>query len=136
MGVRRLSHIGIAVRDLEAAVAVYERALGLPVSHRERLESEGIEAASFRLGEVEIELMQPLAEDTPVGRFLARRGEGVHHLAYEAEDVGAVLAEARAAGLETLDSEPRPGLGGSRVAFIHPRSLNGVLTELVQPGEE
>jgi methylmalonyl-CoA epimerase len=124
----------LAVRDLEAAVSTYEQAFGIQIGHRERSESEGITAATFQVGEVEIELMEPVSEDSPVGRFLARRGEGVHHLAYTVEDVATALSRARSAGLETLDQEPRPGLAGTRVGFIHPHSLNGVLTELVEDG--
>lgn len=132
---RRIQHIGLAVRDLEAAIALYESAFGLSVEHRERSEAEGIEAATLRVGEVGIELMQPLREDSPVGKFVARRGEGVHHLAFAVDDVAAALRSVKAAGLEALDAEPRPGLLGTKVAFIHPRSAAGVLIELVEDGD-
>jgi methylmalonyl-CoA/ethylmalonyl-CoA epimerase len=129
---RRVQHIGLAVRDLNAAVRLYEEVFGVRVEHRERSESEQMEAATFRIGDVQIELMQPTSEDSPVGRFLARRGEGVHHIAYRVDDLAEALARARAAGLETVDEQPRLGLDGTRVAFLHPRSVNGVLTELVE----
>jgi methylmalonyl-CoA/ethylmalonyl-CoA epimerase len=129
---RQVQHIGIAVRDLEAAVRLYEGVFGARIDHREHSESEQMDVATFRVGEIEIELMQPTAEDSAVGRFIAKRGEGIHHVAYRVDDIVASLASAREAGLETLDREPRPGLDGTRVAFIHPRSVNGVLTELVE----
>jgi methylmalonyl-CoA/ethylmalonyl-CoA epimerase len=130
---RRLSHIGLAVRDLDAAIDLYQRAFGLKLIHRWEAEADGIMAASMRVGELELELMQPTGADTPVGRFLERRGEGIHHLAYRVDDVESALADARAAGLEAVDPEPRPGRGGrTLVAFLHPKSTLGVLTELVQ----
>jgi methylmalonyl-CoA epimerase len=131
-GLDRVRHIGIAVRDLEATVALYESAFGLLPSHRERIEAEGIEAVTFTVGDVEIELLWPLREDSPVGRFLAKRGEGVHHIAFGVEDVKAGLERAAAAGLNPLEGGVRPGLDGTKVAFIHPKGLNGVLTELVE----
>jgi methylmalonyl-CoA/ethylmalonyl-CoA epimerase len=129
---RSVRHIGLAVRDLDAAIRLYEGAFGVRVEHRAHSASEKMDAATFRVGNVEIELMQPTEEDSPVGRFLARRGEGIHHIAYAVDDVAEALARAQQAGLETLDKEPREGLDGTRVAFIHPRSVNGVLTELVE----
>jgi methylmalonyl-CoA epimerase len=131
--IRRIQHIGLAVRDLDAAIAMYEEAFGLTVEHRERSEAEGIDAAMIRVGDVGIELMQPLSEDSPVGKFIARRGEGVHHLAFAVDDVGAALEGVKAAGLEPIGSEPRPGLHGTSVGFIHPKSAAGVLIELVAP---
>jgi methylmalonyl-CoA/ethylmalonyl-CoA epimerase len=133
--IRRIQHIGLAVKDLDAAIAIYERAFGLSVEHRERSEAEGIEAAMFCVGDVGIELIQPLSDDSPVGKFIARRGEGVHHVAFAVDDVRAELEGVKAAGLEPLDSEPRPGLHGTRVGFIHPKSASGVLIELVGSGE-
>jgi len=128
---RRVSHLGLAVRDLDGAIRLYEEVFGLTVQHRWVARADGIEAASFRVGDMEIELMQPLAEDSPVGRFLARRGEGVHHVAYEVDDVGDALNRARQAGLETIDQQPRPGGDGrTLVGFLHPRTTLGVLTEL------
>jgi methylmalonyl-CoA epimerase len=131
---RGVRHIGVAVRDLDAAARVYAEAFGVEVRHHPRSDSEGLRAASFRIGEVEIELMEALRDDSPVGRFIAKRGEGVHHIAYAVEDVGEALSAAREAGLEPLDVAPREGLDGTRIAFIHPKSVNGVLTELVQDG--
>jgi methylmalonyl-CoA/ethylmalonyl-CoA epimerase len=133
---RGLHHIGHAVSDLDGAVGLYERLLGARVEHRERVLDQGVEAVALRVGEARVELLTALAEETPVGRFLARRGPGMHHVAYSVEDVGAALAEARAAGAELIDEEPRTGLFGLRVAFIHPESVDGVLVELVQPDGE
>jgi methylmalonyl-CoA epimerase len=128
---RRISHLGLAVRDLEAAVRLYREVFGLEVAHRWTAEVDRMEAASFRIGDLEIELMQPLEEDSPVGRFIARRGEGIHHVAYRVDDVAEALERARAAGLETIDREPRQGGDGrTRIGFLHPRSTFGVLTEL------
>lgn len=128
---KRVSHLGLAVRDLEAAVRLYRDVFGLELEHRWVAEADQMEAASFRVGDVEIELMRPLAADSPVGRFIEKRGEGIHHVAYKVEDVSAALASARAAGLETIDEAPRRGGDGrTRVGFLHPRSTGGVLTEL------
>src|SRR5262245_31740438 len=128
---RRISHLGLAVRDLEAAIRLYEEVFGLRISHRWVSEADRMRAASFRVGDLEIELMQPLEEDSPVGRFIARRGEGLHHVAYRVDDVADALRRARAAGLETIDQEPRAGGDGlTRIAFLHPRSTFGVHTEL------
>jgi methylmalonyl-CoA epimerase len=130
---RSLSHIGLAVRDLDAAIDLYQRVFGLELIHRWEAEADGMEAASLRVGELEIELMQPTGPDTPVGRFLERRGEGVHHMAYRVDDVASALEEARAAGLEAIDQGPRSGGDGhTLVAFLHPKSTLGVLTELEQ----
>jgi methylmalonyl-CoA epimerase len=130
---KRISHLGFAVKDLDRAIELYERAFGLEVKHRWIARDDGMEAASFRIGDVEIELMQPLSGDTPVGRFIAKRGEGLHHVAYKVDDVGEVLEAVREAGLETIDTEPRRGGDGrTRVGFLHPKSTMGVLTELEQ----
>ncbi len=127
-----IHHVGIAVRDLEAARARYERLLGARVEARERVEEQGVEALALVLGEGgRIELLAPLAEDTPVGRFLARRGEGMHHLAFGVDDLPAELARLRAAGATLIDEQPRTGIYGA-VAFVHHESLGGVLSELVQ----
>jgi len=131
---KKIQHIGLAVTDLDASIALYEQVFGVAIEHRERSESEGIEAATFHVGDVQIELMEPTREDSPVGRFIARRGEGVHHIAYQVYDVGAALSRIQAAGLETLDTVARPGLAGTMVGFIHPKSVSGVLTELVEHG--
>jgi len=128
---RRISHLGLAVKDLDAAVRLYRDVFGLQVTHRWVAEADRMEAATFQVGEMEIELMQPLEEDSPVGRFLARRGEGIHHIAYEVDDVADALHRAREAGVQTIDEEPRPGGDGrTRIGFLHPRSTFGVLTEL------
>jgi methylmalonyl-CoA/ethylmalonyl-CoA epimerase len=134
--IRRVSHLGFAVRDLDEAIRLYQDVFGLTVEHRWIAEADRMEAASFRVGEIEIELMQPLQEDSPVGRFIAKRGEGIHHVAYKVDDVGEALETAREAGLRTVDEEPREGGDGqTRVGFLHPSSTHGVLTELEQDVE-
>jgi methylmalonyl-CoA/ethylmalonyl-CoA epimerase len=129
-----IHHIGHAVDDLPAAIDVYERLLGGEVEHRETVPAQGVEAVSMRVGSGRIELLRPLGEDTPVGKFLANRGPGMHHVAYLVSDLRASLREAADAGAELIDSEPRPGLFGLEVAFIHPGSVAGVLVEYVQYG--
>jgi methylmalonyl-CoA epimerase len=132
---KRISHLGLAVRDLDAAIQLYEQVFGLPVAHRWVAEADRMEAATFRVGELEIELMQPLEEDSPVGRFIARRGEGIHHIAYRVENVAVALERAREAGVATIDEVPRAGGDGrTLIGFLHPRSTFGVLTELEQEG--
>jgi methylmalonyl-CoA epimerase len=134
--IERISHLGLAVRDLDEAIRLYQDVFGLTVEHRWVAEADRMEAASFRVGEVEIELMQPLDEDSPVGKFIARRGEGIHHVAYKVDDVAEALRRAREAGLETVDEEPREGGDGrTRIGFLHPRGTLGVLTELEQDVE-
>ena len=129
----RIDHVGIAVADLEAAVALHEREYGMPVVHRETVPSQGVEAVLLDVGESHVELLAPLGDDTPVGRFLARRGPGLHHVAYRVEDIGAALARLRAQGIRLIDEAPRTGIRGSEVAFLHPSASGSVLTELVQP---
>jgi methylmalonyl-CoA epimerase len=130
---RRISHLGLAVKDLDDAIKLYEQVFGLEVAHRWVAEADRMEAATFRIGDLEIELMQPLEADSPVGRFIARRGEGIHHIAYKVDDVGEALDKAREAGIQAIDQEPRVGGSGrTRVGFLHPRSTFGVLTELEQ----
>jgi len=131
----RIDHIGVAVADLEAAIELHTGAYGMPLVHRETIAEQGVEAALLDVGESHVELLSPLAEDTPVGRFLATRGPGLHHVAYQVTDVGAALSAAREAGLRLIDEAPRTGIRGSQVAFLHPKSTGGVLTELVQPVE-
>jgi methylmalonyl-CoA epimerase len=126
-----IHHVGVAVGDLDAAVATYERLFGGEVEHRSRVEDQGVEAASVRVGESRVELLSPLGEDTPVGRFLAKRGPGMHHVAYEVADIRAALAELAAAGAELIDAAPRRGMFGLEVAFVHPESVHGVLSEVV-----
>jgi len=120
--------------DLEDAVATYGRLLGAELEHRETLETQGIEAVSVLVGEDRVELLAPLGEDTPVGRFLAKRGPGMHHVAYEVDDLGAELEALAGQGFELVDREPRPGLYGLQIAFVHPDAVHGVLTELVAHG--
>jgi methylmalonyl-CoA/ethylmalonyl-CoA epimerase len=129
-----IHHVGVAVGDLDAAVETYERLLGGTVERRSRIEDQGVEAASVRVGESRVELLSPLGEDTPVGRFLARRGPGMHHVAYEVADIRAALAELAAAGAELIDAAPRRGIFGLEVAFVHPESVHGVLSEVVSRG--
>jgi methylmalonyl-CoA/ethylmalonyl-CoA epimerase len=128
----RIHHIGVAVADLDDSIQLYSSALGAQLVHRATNEKEGLEAAFLRVGDGEIELMSALREDSPVGKFIAKRGPGLHHVAYGVADIEVALHEARAAGLELIDSEPRVGMHGARIAFIHPKSLGGVLTELVE----
>jgi methylmalonyl-CoA/ethylmalonyl-CoA epimerase len=128
----RIHHIGVAVTDLDESIHLYERAMGAELVHRAASETEGLEAALLRVGGGEIELMSPLREDSPVGKFMAKRGPGLHHVAYGVDDIEAALAGAREAGLELIDSEPRIGLHGRRIAFVHPKSMGGVLTEFVE----
>jgi methylmalonyl-CoA/ethylmalonyl-CoA epimerase len=132
----RVDHIGVAVDDLEAAIALHEEAYGMALVHREVVDDQGVEAALLDVGENHVELLRPLADESPVGRFLAKRGPGLHHVAYQVTDVQATLAQLRARGLRLIDETPRTGLRGSRVAFLHPAASGGVLTEIVQPAEE
>jgi methylmalonyl-CoA epimerase len=129
----RVDHVGVAVEDLDAALERYARDLALPVAHRETVEAQGVEAVLLDVGDGHVELLRPLGPDTPVGRFLARRGPGLHHVAYGVDDIEAELERLRAAGLRLLDERPRPGVRGTRVAFLHPSAAAGVLTEIVQP---
>ncbi|HZU20190.1 MAG TPA: methylmalonyl-CoA epimerase [Gaiellaceae bacterium] len=131
MALTGIHHVGIAVADLDEAIERYARLFGATVEHRERLEDQGVEAASLGVGGSRIELLAPLGDDTAVGRFLAKRGPGMHHVAFETEDVGAELARARAAGAELIDETPRRGLLGLQVGFVHPDSAGGVLAEFV-----
>lgn len=134
MAPRGIHHIGVAVSDLDEAAETYERLLGARLEHRETLEAQGVEAVSVRLGEGRVELLGSLGEETPVGRFLARRGPGMHHVAYEVDDLAAELASLASQGVELIDSQPRAGLYGLQVAFVHPDAVHGVLTELVSSG--
>ena len=130
---RRISHLGLAVRDLDAAIQLYEQVFGRRVAHRWVAEVDRMQAATFHIDGTEIELMQPLEEDSPIGRFIARRGEGIHHIAYKVDDVAEALSRASEAGLRTIDQQPRRGGDGrTLVGFLHPRSTFGVLTELEQ----
>jgi methylmalonyl-CoA/ethylmalonyl-CoA epimerase len=131
----RVDHIGIAVEDLDAAIALHERDYGMALVHREVIDEQGVEAVLLDVGENHVELLRPLSEDTPVGRFLASRGPGLHHVAYQVGDVDSTLAQLRERGLRLIDETPRTGIRGSRVAFLHPAASGGVLTEIVQPAE-
>jgi methylmalonyl-CoA epimerase len=132
--VRGIHHLGIAVDDLDEAIATYERLFRASLERREPLEEQGVEAASMLVGASRIELVTPTHDDTPVGRFLARRGSGMHHVALEAEDLRATLAELASSGVQLIDEVPRRGLFGLEVAFVHPDSVHGVLTEVVAGG--
>jgi methylmalonyl-CoA epimerase len=129
----RIDHIGVAVEDLDAAIELYGGPFDMPEQHRETVEEQGVEAVLLDVGEGHVELLRPLSEDTPVGKFLQKRGPGLHHVAYQAEDIEATLDSLRAAGVALIDEKPRVGIQGKRVAFLHPRSTGGVLTELVEP---
>ena len=131
MEVRGIHHLGVAVADLDEALATYERLFGAEVEHRATVDDQGVRAASLRIGEGRVELLEPLGGDTPVGRFLAKRGPGMHHVAYEVSDLPATLAELSASGADLIDAAPREGLFGLEVAFIHPDSVHGVLSEVV-----
>jgi methylmalonyl-CoA epimerase len=131
---RGVHHVGIAVSDLEEAIATWERLFGARVEHRDSLAEQGVDAVSLLVGESRIELVAPTGEDTPVGRFLARRGPGMHHIALEAHDVHATVRELAASGAHMIDEEPRRGLFGLEVAFVHPDAVHGVLTEVVSGG--
>jgi methylmalonyl-CoA epimerase len=130
-----IDHIGIAVHDLDAAVERYRRTLGVEPSHRERVEDQGVDEVLLQIGSSSIQLLGSLGEDTPVGVFLAKRGPGVHHVAYRVDDVTASLALLRDEGIRLIDEVPRPGSRDTLIAFVHPKDMEGVLVELVQlPG--
>jgi methylmalonyl-CoA epimerase len=129
----RIDHVGIAVTEIEPALELWRDTMQLDVAHREVVEEQGVEAVLLDVGENHIELLAPLAEDTPVGKFLAKRGPGLHHIAYQVADIDATLAALAEAGLPLIDKQPRVGIGGSRVAFLEPKGTGRVLTEIVQP---
>ena len=131
----RIDHIGVAVEDLDEAIRLYGERLGMPLQHRETVEEQGVEAVLLGVGESHVELLRPLGPDTAVGKFLARSGPGLHHVAYGTDDIDSALAAVRDAGLALIDEQPRTGIRGSRVAFLHPKSTGGVLTELVEAPE-
>jgi methylmalonyl-CoA/ethylmalonyl-CoA epimerase len=131
MEARGIHHLGVAVEDLDDAVATYERLFGGELEHRELVPEQGVEAASVRVGASRVELLSSLGEDTPVGKFLASRGPGMHHVAYEVADIRAALAELAEQGAELIDDEPRRGMFGLEVAFLHPDAVHGVLSEVV-----
>ena len=131
MDVRSVHHVAFAVQDLDEAVGTYQRLFGAEVELRGRMEDQGVEAAYLLVGSGRVELMSALAEDTPVGRFLAKRGPGMHHVAYEVPDVAAAVGELAAAGVDVIDPKPRTGLDGHDVSFVHPDSVHGVLVEVI-----
>jgi methylmalonyl-CoA/ethylmalonyl-CoA epimerase len=131
----RIDHIGVAVENLEEGITLYRERLGMELQHRETVEEQGVEAVLLGVGESHVELLRPLAPDTAVGRFLERSGPGLHHVAYGTDDIEQALESVRAAGLRLIDEQPRTGIRGSRVAFLHPKSTGGVLTELVEAVE-
>jgi methylmalonyl-CoA/ethylmalonyl-CoA epimerase len=131
----QIDHVGVAVDDLDAAIALHEDAYGMALAHREVVEEQGVEAVLLDVGMSHVELLRPLQPDTAVGRFLASRGPGLHHVAYRVDDIEAALADLRDRGVRLIDETPRVGIRDSRVAFIHPQSAGGVLTEIVQPAE-
>jgi methylmalonyl-CoA/ethylmalonyl-CoA epimerase len=129
----RIDHIGVAVEDLDEAIALYSQKFEMREQHRETVEEQGVEAVLLEVGDGHVELLSPLAPETAVGRFLERNGPGLHHVAYATDDIDAALKAVRSAGLRLIDEEPRTGIRNSRVAFLHPKSTGGVLTELVEP---
>jgi methylmalonyl-CoA/ethylmalonyl-CoA epimerase len=130
----RLDHVGIAVSDLDTARAFYEKVLGMRAAHEEVIEDQGVHEVLYRMGEAWVQLVAPLGPETPVGRFLAKRGEGLHHVGYSVANVATALKDLRSAGVEVVDEVPRTGSGGTTVAFVHPKGAHGVLIELVEEG--
>jgi len=129
----RIDHIGIAVEDIDAGIELYEKSFEMELALRETVEEQGVEAALLNVGDGHVELLAPLGPDTPVGKFLAKRGTGLHHVAYAVDDIDSTLKRLAATGIELIDAKARVGIGGSRVAFIEPRSTGRVLTEIVEP---
>ncbi len=130
-----IDHVGLAVEDIEAALPFYRDILGMPLVHTETVADQGVDAALLDVGDGHIELVAPLGPESGVAKFLARRGPGLHHVAYRVADIEATLAALAAAGVRLIDESPRVGIRGSRVAFVHPASTGGVLTEIVQPAD-
>ncbi len=130
-----IDHVGVAVADLDEAIGLYESKFEMPLVHRETIAEQGVEAALLDVGDGHVELLRPLAPETPVGKFIDRSGPGLHHVAYRVEDIDGVLQQLAAAGIELIDKEARVGIRGSRVAFLHPRATGRVLTEIVEPAE-
>jgi len=131
----RVDHIGVAVEDIDASLQLYERDYGMTLVHRETIAEQGVEAALLDVGENHVELLAATGPDTPVGKFIAKKGPGMHHVAYQVDDIEATLAALKEAGLQLIDETPRIGIRNSRVAFVHPKSAGGLLTEIVQPAE-
>jgi methylmalonyl-CoA/ethylmalonyl-CoA epimerase len=133
---KKIYHLGYAVEDLDAAARFYREHFGVALGASEEVEEQGIVAAMFEVGESRIELVQPTHPDSPVGKFLAKRGEGFHHVAFQVDDLEGALKELKESGVELIDEEPRVGAGGTRIAFVHPKGAHGVLTELVELPED
>jgi methylmalonyl-CoA epimerase len=129
----RIDHIGVAVEDVDSAIALYRDSFEMELAHRETVEEQGVEAVLLDVGDGHVELLAPLGPDTPVGKFMAKNGAGLHHVAYAVDDIDAALERLAATGVQLIDSKPRIGIRESRVAFLHPRSTGGVLTEIVEP---
>ena len=129
----RIDHIGVAVEDLDAAIQLYNERMDMREQYRETVEEQGVEAVLLEVGEGHVELIEPLSPDTGVAKFIEKNGEGMHHVAYQTDDIDAALEQVKAAGLRLIDEQPRTGIRGSRVAFLHPKATGGVLTELVEP---
>ena len=129
----RIDHVGVAVEEIDASLQLYRDLFKLDVAHRELVEEQGVEAVLIDVGENHVELLAPLGPDTPVGKFLVKKGPGLHHVAYQVSDIDSTLAALKQAGTELIDERPRIGIRGSQVAFLHPRATGGVLTEIVQP---
>ena len=129
----RIDHIGVAVEDIDAAIELYRDSFEMELAHRETVSSQGVEAVLLDVGDGHVELLAPLGPDTPVGKYMAKNGAGLHHVAYAVDDIDAALKNIAAAGIQLIDAEPRTGIRDSRVAFLHPRSTGGVLTEIVEP---
>lgn len=132
----RIDHIGVAVEDLDAAIKLYERNFEMELVHRETVESQGVEAVLLDVGDGHVELLSALGPDTPVGKYIARKGSGLHHVAYAVEDIDETLASLKEQGVKLIDQEARTGIRQSRVAFLHPAATGSVLTEIVQPAED
>ncbi len=131
----RIDHVGVAVDDLDAAIELYEKSFGMELGLRETVAEQGVDAALLNVGDGHVELMAATGPDTPIGKFIAKRGAGLHHVAYAVEDIDSTLEQLTANGIELIDAKARPGIGGSRVAFLQPRSTGRVLTEIVEPPE-
>ena len=131
--ITRIDHLGIAVRSLEETIPFYEKSLGLKCEHREEVPAQQVRTAFFTVGDVHLELLEPTSPDSPVARFLEKNGEGVHHVAFASDDIHAQLGQAAAAGCRLINAEPVPGAHGKLVAFLHPKSTHGVLTEFCSP---
>jgi methylmalonyl-CoA/ethylmalonyl-CoA epimerase len=129
----RIDHIGVAVDDLDGAIRLYSESFGMREQHRETIEAFDVEAVLLEVGDGHVELLKPLSTGSGIGKFLERNGPGLHHVAYQTDDIDSTLEQVKAAGLDLIDREPRTGIRGSRVAFLHPKSTGGVLTELVEP---